>query len=231
MVVENRSEGLTEPQTTPRNLLHSQDRSASTPEGLAGEPVRAVSLAVLSTGPSRRQQSMLPLLEKSSHFPHNGESTVSGKVDPSLYPIKTRTAKSAKGAKRQSCRRKSLNRRRRALQHREDNSDRTRDWMAGAPGFEPGITGPKPVALPLGYAPTTGGKAPCSAERLMRFTGRGVQETDGGGTILLDRGRLTFLTPEAIAQRYGGLSLPPATRPAASCSGAKFGSQSMSLSA
>ena len=24
---------------------------------------------------------------------------------------------------------------------------------AGAPGFEPGITGPKPVALPLGYAP------------------------------------------------------------------------------
>jgi hypothetical protein len=25
--------------------------------------------------------------------------------------------------------------------------------MAGAPGFEPGITGPKPAALPLGYAP------------------------------------------------------------------------------
>src|SRR4029077_16798448 len=24
---------------------------------------------------------------------------------------------------------------------------------AGAPGFEPGITGPKPVALPLGHAP------------------------------------------------------------------------------
>jgi hypothetical protein len=27
------------------------------------------------------------------------------------------------------------------------------DTLAGAPGFEPGITGPKPVALPLGYAP------------------------------------------------------------------------------
>ncbi len=27
------------------------------------------------------------------------------------------------------------------------------DWLAGAPGFEPGITGPKPVALPLGHAP------------------------------------------------------------------------------
>ena len=25
--------------------------------------------------------------------------------------------------------------------------------LAGAPGFEPGITGSKPVALPLGYAP------------------------------------------------------------------------------
>jgi hypothetical protein len=25
--------------------------------------------------------------------------------------------------------------------------------VAGAPGFEPGITGPKPVALPLGHAP------------------------------------------------------------------------------
>ena len=27
---------------------------------------------------------------------------------------------------------------------------------AGAPGFEPGITGPKPVALPLGHAPEPG---------------------------------------------------------------------------
>ena|GEM_PF-4056974 len=25
--------------------------------------------------------------------------------------------------------------------------------MAGAPGFEPGMSGPKPLALPLGYAP------------------------------------------------------------------------------
>src|SRR5579863_5258724 len=28
-----------------------------------------------------------------------------------------------------------------------------RPEMAGAPGFEPGIAGPKPAALPLGYAP------------------------------------------------------------------------------
>lgn len=48
-----------------------------------------------------------------------------------------------------------------------------------------------------------------SAERLTRFTGRGVRETDGGGTILLDRGRLTFSSPEAMARRYGGLRLPP----------------------
>ena len=30
---------------------------------------------------------------------------------------------------------------------------RSRFAMAGAPGFEPGIAGPKPAALPLGYAP------------------------------------------------------------------------------
>ena len=30
------------------------------------------------------------------------------------------------------------------------------DTEAGAPGFEPGITGPKPVALPLGHAPLRG---------------------------------------------------------------------------
>ena len=44
--------------------------------------------------------------------------------------------------------------------------------LAGAPGFEPGITGPKPVALPLGHAPvnreaeSTGtGRRPVSAQR------------------------------------------------------------------
>ena len=35
-----------------------------------------------------------------------------------------------------------------AICHREG-----REAEAGAPGFEPGITGPKPVALPLGHAP------------------------------------------------------------------------------
>src|SRR5215472_4680639 len=29
----------------------------------------------------------------------------------------------------------------------------TTSEIAGAPGFEPGIAGPKPAALPLGYAP------------------------------------------------------------------------------
>ena len=54
-----------------------------------------------------------------------------------------------------------------------------------------------------------------SAGRLTRFTGREVRETDGGATILLDRGRLIFSTPEAISRRYGGLSLPPAPAMAA----------------
>src|SRR5207244_9215657 len=32
----------------------------------------------------------------------------------------------------------------------------SRPVKAGAPGFEPGIAGPKPAALPLGYAPELG---------------------------------------------------------------------------
>src|SRR5437764_7545998 len=42
--------------------------------------------------------------------------------------------------------------------------------MAGAPGFEPGIAGPKPAALPLGYAPSI---APGSIGALLR-PGRAV---------------------------------------------------------
>ncbi len=53
-----------------------------------------------------------------------------------------------------------------------------------------------------------------SAGRLARFTGRGARQTDGGSTISLDRGRLTFSTPEAIARRYGGLRSPPVPGPA-----------------
>ncbi len=46
--------------------------------------------------------------------------------------------------------------------------------MAGAPGFEPGITGPKPAALPLGYAPSE-----CRASRRTSdATGRSLQEED-----------------------------------------------------
>lgn len=54
-----------------------------------------------------------------------------------------------------------------------------------------------------------------SAARLARFTGREVRTTDGGGTIILDRGRLSFATPDALARRFGGLSLPPAPATAA----------------
>ena len=38
--------------------------------------------------------------------------------------------------------------------------------MAGAPGIEPGITGSKPVALPLGYAPLCVCSG-CSSERTL----------------------------------------------------------------
>ena len=45
--------------------------------------------------------------------------------------------------------------------------------LAGAPGFEPGITGPKPVALPLGHAPVNR-DAECTR------TARSTREVSGG---------------------------------------------------
>src|SRR5207248_11395552 len=41
------------------------------------------------------------------------------------------------------------------LSYRLGARRRSREFLnlAGAPGIEPGMTGPKPVALPLGYAP------------------------------------------------------------------------------
>ncbi len=41
----------------------------------------------------------------------------------------------------------------RALWEGSGERRKSRDWVAGALGFEPRITGPKPVALPLGHAP------------------------------------------------------------------------------
>src|SRR5262245_14664636 len=49
-----------------------------------------------------------------------------------------------------------------------NESTRSED-LAGAPGFEPGITGPKPVALPLGHAPMPAGSDGC--EDMMRPDG------------------------------------------------------------
>src|SRR5437764_4713357 len=42
--------------------------------------------------------------------------------------------------------------------------------MAGAPGFEPGVAGPKPAALPLGYAPASVGpfRGPVDEEEVQR---------------------------------------------------------------
>ena len=48
------------------------------------------------------------------------------------------------------------------LWRQSQESRNTRDWLAGAPGFEPGITGPKPVALPLGHAPIASEICPAS---------------------------------------------------------------------
>src|SRR2546421_623919 len=45
---------------------------------------------------------------------------------------------------------------------------------AGAPGFEPGIAGPKPAALPLGYAPSLGRVSPI-VEVIRLLSGRRPQ--------------------------------------------------------
>src|SRR4051794_31957204 len=49
--------------------------------------------------------------------------------------------------------------------------------VAGAPGFEPGITGPKPVALPLGHAPSRGRMLPAVGED----EEKGDRSEDAGG--------------------------------------------------
>ncbi len=41
-----------------------------------------------------------------------------------------------------------------------------------------------------------------SAERLARFTGRRALEMVAGAAVALDRGRLTFLSPEVVFRRY-----------------------------
>src|SRR2546427_136373 len=56
--------------------------------------------------------------------------------------------------------------------------------MAGAPGFEPGIAGPKPAALPLGYAPS--GKGSLRARTPARAVG---EEEDQGEHGERDHGR------------------------------------------
>ena len=42
------------------------------------------------------------------------------------------------------------------LKESKNTNISTGETVAGAPGIEPGITGSKPVALPLGYAPIGG---------------------------------------------------------------------------
>ncbi len=48
-----------------------------------------------------------------------------------------------------------------------------------------------------------------SAERLARFTDRPITVEGGEPIVRLDRGHLRFLTPDAVAHGYGGLSAPP----------------------
>src|SRR5207248_2169453 len=74
--------------------------------------------------------------------------------------------------------------------------------MAGAPGFEPGIAGPKPAALPLGYAPpensVTAGLEPS------RPTQRDGGRAGKAATGLMVGAATTALEPSRPTQRDGG---------------------------
>jgi len=48
-----------------------------------------------------------------------------------------------------------------------------------------------------------------SAQRLACFTGRPAAATADGAAVALDRGRLSFLTPDGVAGRCAGLVAPP----------------------
>lgn len=48
--------------------------------------------------------------------------------------------------------------------------------MAGPPGFEPGVTGPKPDALPFGYGPTGGQKVYFPEDKMSNLMDFGGEE-------------------------------------------------------
>ena len=70
--------------------------------------------------------------------------------------------------------------------------------MAGAPGFEPGITGPKPVALPLGHAPAQG-KGSLPAHRLVAHASAGRAAAPRGTAPPARRRRRAATTNNAAA--------------------------------
>ena len=81
--------------------------------------------------------------------------------------------------------------------------------MAGAPGFEPGIAGPKPAALPLGYAPVnlsdlnpTGGRAGERQARRSRRSRVRRRRTPSGRARAPARG-------QQRAARRQGSTFPP----------------------
>ncbi len=51
--------------------------------------------------------------------------------------------------------------------------------LAGAPGIEPGITGSKPVALPLGYAPASTRQEHIGTDYPVATPDLGIMESGG----------------------------------------------------
>ncbi len=64
----------------------------------------------------------------------------------------------------------------------ERAADREGSSMAGAGGFEPPITGPKPAALPLGYAPSWSHLTPGYPWASSEVAGSGIPAVPSGST-------------------------------------------------
>ncbi len=78
-------------------------------------------------------------------------------------------------------------------------------WVAGAPGFEPGITRPKPVALPLGHAPSA---ADANTRSRRPF-------------LAIEPGRRNASPrPRRVLRGVGGIAIKPPSRSASECSAA-----------
>ncbi len=97
------------------------------------------------------------------------------------------------------------------------------DWLAGAPGFEPGNGGIKSAALPLGYAPNTASAVrPLSSAKPPTVAARPTRAARNGPFLHWPYGARTIAAGPATINRRGwrpvGLAGSPLLPPPRRCS-------------